>query len=151
MPSSLSQFHLMAHLLLLLAVLQKLPEVVDSRRGNSSRQEAPAPPSSTASPSLCAVGEHPSYPPCPVAHTYYHSSHREDVALIWSSEGRYASHRCGHADRAHRAYHAHRANTVWAKSTFWLGLPSHLWPVQPSRPRGPLGRGLGPESARCVV
>jgi hypothetical protein len=63
--------------------------------GAHIRQEAPTPASSTASPSPCAIGEHPSYPPCPVAHSYYHGSRREDVAPIWSSAGRYTSRRRG--------------------------------------------------------
>jgi hypothetical protein len=36
---------------------------------------------------------------------------------------------------------------------FWcaLGRPGHLWPIKRSRPRDPLGRGHGPESACCAV
>jgi hypothetical protein len=47
-------------------------------------QEAAAPPSSTTSPTPCAVGELPCYPPCLAARTYYHGARHEDVMSIWS-------------------------------------------------------------------
>jgi hypothetical protein len=86
-PSPFSRLHLMAHLLLPLAVLQELPKVVDDRQ-----QEAATPPSSTASPPPCAVSERPSYPHCPTAWTYYHGARREEVSLIRSSMSRYVPH-----------------------------------------------------------
>jgi hypothetical protein len=104
--------------------------------GAHLRQEAPAPPSSTASMPPCTIGEHLSYPPCPAAHTYYHGASREDLPPVRSLVSRCALRRrglTGRVDHVHCSCYARRASTLWAESAFGLGLPGHLWPVKPSR------------------
>jgi hypothetical protein len=99
--------------------------------GAHRRQEAVAPPSSTASPLPYAVSEHPSYRHCPAAHTYYHGGHREEVALIRSSVSRYVPRhhrRAGRGDRvpacvkrAAPTPHGPNRPVGWASSTGSLG------------------------------
>jgi hypothetical protein len=70
--------------------------------GAHHRQEAAAPPSSTTSPPPSAVAEHPSYPHCSAAYTYYHGAQREEVVPIRSSASRCAPRRRGRTGRSDR-------------------------------------------------